>query len=84
MNLFKICSKIILSICFFSDPNKQSDEKLRDIRWRAFSFKRQHYLDIGEEIVLREGLNTHRYEVWKRLFPLNWKRQSKHDLLDYE
>lgn len=84
MNLFKICSEIILSICFFSDPNKQSDEKLRDIRWRAFSFKRQHYLDIGEEIVLREGLNTHRYEVWKRLFPLNWKRQSKHDLLDYE
>ncbi|XP_014102991.2 juvenile hormone esterase [Bactrocera oleae] len=77
-------TRMFTAFAYKGDPNKQSDEKLRDIRWRAFSFKRQHYLDIGEEIVLREGLNTHRYEVWKRLFPLNWKRQSKHDLLDYE
>ncbi|XP_018786077.1 PREDICTED: venom carboxylesterase-6 [Bactrocera latifrons] len=77
-------TRMFTAFAYKGDPNKQSDEKLRDIRWRAFSFKRQHYLDIGEEIVLREGLNTQRYEVWKRLFPLNWKRQSKHDLLDYE
>ncbi|XP_011182807.1 juvenile hormone esterase [Zeugodacus cucurbitae] len=77
-------TRMFTAFAYKGDPNKQSDDKLRDIRWRAFSFKRQHYLDIGDEIVLREGLNTRRYEVWKRLFPLNWKRQSKHDLLDYE
>ncbi|XP_067647504.1 juvenile hormone esterase [Eurosta solidaginis] len=77
-------TRMFTAFAYKGDPNKQSDDKLRDIRWRAFSFKRQHYLDIGEEIVLREGLNMGRYEVWKRLFPLNWKRQSKHDVLDYE
>ncbi|XP_036336478.1 venom carboxylesterase-6-like [Rhagoletis pomonella] len=77
-------TRMFTAFAYKGDPNKQSDDKLRHIRWRAFSFKRQHYLDIGEEIVLREGLNMPRYEIWKRLFPLNWKRQSKHDLLDYE
>lgn len=61
------------------DPNKPSDPQLRNIRWRPFSYKKQHYLDIGDEVTMRGGLNIERYELWKRLFPLNWRRQSKRD-----
>lgn len=69
---------------FFScrDPNKASDKYLRDMRWRPFSYKKQYYLDIGDEMTMRSGLNTQRYELWKRLFPLNWRRQSKHGAND--
>lgn len=62
---------------FPSDPNKPTDLALRDIRWRPFSFKKRYYLDIGRHLTLQENLNAERYEIWKRLFPLNWRRQTK-------
>jgi len=62
---------------YFSDPNKPTDLALRDIRWRPFSFKKRYYLDIGKHLTLQENLNAERYEIWKRLFPLNWRRQTK-------
>ena len=76
--------KYALFSYWLSDPNKPSDEQLRNIRWRPFSYKKQYYLDIGDEqLVMRGGLNTERYELWKKLFPLNWRRQSKHGINAY-
>ncbi|KAL9929053.1 juvenile hormone esterase [Glossina fuscipes fuscipes] len=69
-----ILTKMFTAFAYKGDPNKPSDEKLRDIRWRPFSYKRQYYLDIGDNLVMRGGLNLQRYELWKRLFPLNWRR----------
>ncbi|KAM7351885.1 juvenile hormone esterase [Cochliomyia hominivorax] len=75
--MVNIITRMFSSFAYKGDPNKPSDEQLRNIRWRPFSYKKQHYLDIGDEVVMRGGLNTERYELWKRLFPLNWRRQSK-------
>ncbi|EDW12231.1 juvenile hormone esterase [Drosophila mojavensis] len=72
-----LMTRMFAAFAYKGDPNKPSDEKLRDIRWRPFSFKKRYYLDIGDELILREGLNAARYEIWKRLFPLNWRRQTK-------
>lgn len=63
---------------FFSDPNKQTDEVLRDIRWRPMSVSRMNYLDIGNnEIEMKEKLYMDRYDVWSTLFPLPSRRRSK-------
>ncbi|KAI8115166.1 Venom carboxylesterase-6 [Lucilia cuprina] len=81
-------TRMFSSFAYKGDPNKPSDEQLRNMRWRPFSYKKQYYLDIGDELVMRGGLNTERYELWKRLFPLNWRRQSKNGagnmINDYE
>lgn len=62
----------------FRDPNKQSDEVLRDIRWRTMSPSRMNYLDIGNnEIEMKEKLYVDRYDVWSALFPLPSRRRSK-------
>ncbi|XP_013102237.2 juvenile hormone esterase [Stomoxys calcitrans] len=79
-------TSMLTAFAYKGDPNKPSDKYLKNIRWRPFSYKKQYYLDIGDELTMRSGLNTQRYELWKRLFPLNWRRQSKHgvDDIDYE
>ncbi|XP_017854015.1 venom carboxylesterase-6 [Drosophila busckii] len=72
-----IMTRMFSAFAYKGDPNKPSDERLRNIRWRPFSFKKRYYLDIGDELSMLEGLNAERYEIWKRLFPLNWRRQTK-------
>ncbi|XP_026844879.1 venom carboxylesterase-6 [Drosophila persimilis] len=72
-----IMVRIFSAFAYKGDPNKPTDAALRDVRWRPFSFKKRYYLDIGDELVLHENLNSERYEIWKRLFPLNWRRQTK-------
>lgn len=62
---------------FRSDPNKWTDEYLRDIRWRQMTSNRFNYLDIGEELVMKDGLNSERYDIWKALFPLPSRRRGK-------
>ncbi|XP_060661205.1 carboxylic ester hydrolase [Drosophila nasuta] len=75
--IVNIMTRMFSAFVYKGDPNKPTDLQLREIRWRPFSFKKRYYLDIGNEIVLHEGLNSERYELWKRLFPLSWRRQSK-------
>ncbi|XP_073821173.1 juvenile hormone esterase [Musca autumnalis] len=85
-SMVNIFTRMFSAFAYKGDPNKPSDKYLGNIRWRPFSYKKQYYLDIGDELVMRGGLNTQRYELWKRLFPLNWRRQSKHEVndVDYE
>lgn len=33
-----------------------------------------NYLDIGDELVVKESLNADRYSVWEKLFPVNYRR----------
>lgn len=33
-----------------------------------------NYLDIGDELVVKENLNADRYSVWEKLFPINYRR----------
>lgn len=63
------------------DPNKLNDEYLRDIRWRPMISNRLNYLDIGTDVVMKEGLNSIRYDVWNSLFPLNVRRVSRNSTL---
>ncbi|EDW88660.1 juvenile hormone esterase [Drosophila yakuba] len=72
-----IMVRMFSAFAYKGDPNKPTDLALRDIRWRPFSFKKRYYLDIGQHITLQENLNAEHYEIWKRLFPLNWRRQTK-------
>ncbi|XP_075152889.1 juvenile hormone esterase [Haematobia irritans] len=80
--MVNIFTRMLSAFAYKGDPNKPSDKYLSNIRWRPFSFKKQYYLDIGDELIMRNGLNVERYDLWKRLFPLNWRRQSKHDVND--
>lgn len=67
----------ILTCDLCRDPNKWTDEYLRDIRWRQMVSDRFNYLDIGEELVMKDGLNLERYDIWKALFPLPPRRRGK-------
>lgn len=57
---------------------------MKDLRWRPVTSNRFNYLDIGDELVMKEQLNMDRYEVWKELFPINSRRREKSDEADYE
>lgn len=48
------------------------------------SSNRFNYLDIGDELVMKEQLNMDRYEVWKELFPINSRRREKSGESDYD
>lgn len=44
---------------------------------------RFNYLDIDDDLVIKEQLNTDRYEIWKELFPINSRRREKSEEPDY-
>lgn len=58
-----------------------NDEYLRDFRWRSMANNRFNYLDIGDDLVMKEGLNSGRYDVWSSLFPLNTRRFGRNTTL---
>lgn len=63
---------------FYSDPNKVNDDYLRDVRWRQMISNRLNYLDISDNLVMKDGLNSGRYDTWNSLFPLNSKRFGRY------
>ncbi|XP_055906848.1 juvenile hormone esterase [Eupeodes corollae] len=79
--IIETLTRMWTAFAYKGDPNKSNDEYLRNVRWRPFSFKKENYLEIGDELIMKEGgLNLERYEVWKKLFPLHWiRRHSKND-----
>lgn len=38
---------------------------------------RLNYLDIGDELVMKDDLNKGRYTVWNNLFPLTGRRGGR-------
>lgn len=53
-----------------SDPNNLNDAYLSDVSWRQSSGERFEYLQIGEDLQMKEFFYSERYEVWDRLFPV--------------
>lgn len=41
------------------------------------SVNRFNYLDIGDEPVMKDGLNLARYDIWSSLFPINTRRWGR-------
>lgn len=70
-----------LFITFCRDPNRYTDEYLRDVRWRQMLGSRFNYLDIGTDLVMKDGLNKARYDVWDSLFPISVRRWGRNDTL---
>lgn len=33
-----------------------------------------NYLEIGNELMMKENLNANRYAVWETIFPINYRR----------
>lgn len=49
------------------------------------SSNRFNYLDIGDELVIKDQLNAERYEIWRELFPISTRRRDgKSEVFDYE
>lgn len=42
---------------------------------------RLNYLDIGDELVMKDGLNMGRYSVWNNLFPLTGRRGGRYSTM---
>ncbi|KAI4456238.1 carboxylesterase [Holotrichia oblita] len=49
----------------------QSDELLDNVRWVPYSQKLSNYLEIGNNLVMKEKLFEERYQEWEKLFPLD-------------
>lgn len=72
---------IIITYIYYSDPNKPSDEILKDVRWRPMLPNRLNYLDIGnDELVMKSRMFVDRYDKWTDLFPLP-SRRGKYDII---
>ncbi|CAD7085838.1 unnamed protein product [Hermetia illucens] len=54
-----------------SDPNDPSDEYLRSTEWIPFDSDHERYLNIGENLEMKQHLQSDRFNVWDNLFPLH-------------
>lgn len=41
-----------------------------NVTWTTFTKQNQAYLDIGDELVMKDRLYDDRMKLWERLFPL--------------
>lgn len=60
-----------VNIIGYSNPNNRSDEILRDMQWTRMQSSRLNYLNIGEQLEMRDGLYAERYNKWAELFPIS-------------
>ncbi|EFA04389.1 hypothetical protein TcasGA2_TC014687 [Tribolium castaneum] len=51
-------------------PIPETGTILAGINWEPFNISSNKYLEIGKEIVLKEGLYQERYNFWNELFPI--------------
>lgn len=58
------------------NPNDPTDEYLNQTTWQPTTKDQPNYLDIGNELVMKANLNIERYNVWNRLFPINYSRNK--------
>lgn len=54
-----------------SNPNSNTDRYLQNIIWTPMRADQFNYLDIDEFPSMRDHLNTERYSIWNRLFPID-------------
>ncbi|XP_011208510.2 bile salt-activated lipase [Bactrocera dorsalis] len=53
------------------DPNKATDEYLKDIKWPPYTEDKKSYLVIGKDLNIGEGgIFTQRFQIWDELFPV--------------
>jgi carboxylesterase type B len=52
-------------------PILNSSETLRGINWEPYNTSTRKYLQIGQELTLREDLYQKRYNFWDQLFPID-------------
>uniref|UniRef100_A0A034WHL8 Carboxylic ester hydrolase n=1 Tax=Bactrocera dorsalis TaxID=27457 RepID=A0A034WHL8_BACDO len=53
------------------DPNKATDEYLKDIKWPPYTEDKKSYLVIGKDLNIEEGgIFTQRFQIWDELFPV--------------
>lgn len=53
------------------DPNNSTDEYLEKVDWKPYSEICNEYLDIGDELLIKQNLHSERYKIWYNFFPLN-------------
>lgn len=57
-------------VCVFSDPNDRTDEILQNLSWIPLNSNTMNYLNIGNELDMRDRLFAERFAKWEALFPL--------------
>ncbi|KRT84620.1 esterase, partial [Oryctes borbonicus] len=53
------------------NPTPRHSSILNNVRWKPYSKKSPKYLEIGDDLEMKENLYEHRYRVWEKLFPLS-------------
>ncbi|XP_063924662.1 esterase FE4-like [Zophobas morio] len=65
--MIEIMTSLWTNFAKHADPNEKSS--VYPI-WRPYNVDTKLYLDIGQELVLRNHLFEERYALWRRLFPV--------------
>ncbi|XP_055859203.1 juvenile hormone esterase-like [Episyrphus balteatus] len=47
------------------------DPNIKNLNWKPLNLDKENYLDIGDELILREKLLLDRFDLWDRLFPVD-------------
>lgn len=77
-------TRIVSQFAKTGNPNNQMDDYLKNVDWKPLDLKKENFLEIGEELVMNERLFLERFDIWKRLYPLEWKGQKcNSESLDY-
>lgn len=53
-----------------SPNNKLPSSHVNDLNWTTYEKAKENYLDIGDELVMKDRLYLERYQVWESIFPM--------------
>ncbi|XP_055917775.1 venom carboxylesterase-6-like [Eupeodes corollae] len=77
-------TRIVAQFATTGNPNNPKDDYLKNMNWKPLDLKKENFLEIGDELVMKERLFLERFDIWKRLFPLEWKGlQCNGQSIDY-
>lgn len=63
---------IWMSFAVTGNPNNKTETSLiADLDWVSFDETRENYLEIGEQLQMKNRLFLDRYQIWDSIFPLD-------------
>lgn len=52
------------------EPIPRDDPNFANVTWNKYTKKDKEYLEIGNDLVVKTGLNAERMDLWDKLFPI--------------
>lgn len=60
-----------VEVLYCRNPTPEDSLILENVKWPAYSKTSPKYLEIGNDLLIKENFREDKYREWERLFPLS-------------